>query len=35
MWAQIMSKYDDDLKIFLTETLNRVDYLREINETEP
>ena len=35
MWAQIMSTYDDDLKIFLTESLATIDYFAEINETDP
>ena len=35
MWAQIMTTYDDDLKIFLTESLSHIDYLSEIAVVEP
>ena len=35
MWAQMMTTYDDDLKIFLTESLSHIDYLSEIAVVEP
>ena len=31
MWETIMSAYDDDLKIFLFESLSSINYLRKLS----
>ena len=32
MWEHIMSTYDDDLKLFLGESLSKIDYLRKVSK---
>ena len=35
MWESILSTYDDDLTLFLFETLSSIDYLRKLSQSTP